>query len=108
MDTILVTGGAGFIGSNLVHCLLNQEDMIVVNLDKLTYAGNLESLRDLADNKRHIFIQGDINDRELVRDILKKYHPKKYKKLIEYMARKDQLNTEDSLTGPVQDIDWNI
>jgi len=101
LNTILVTGGAGFIGSNLVHCLLNQEDMIVVNLDKLTYAGNLESLRDLADNKRHIFIQGDINDRELVRDILKKYHP------LAVMHLAAESHVDRSIDGPGEFIRTN-
>jgi len=65
MRTILITGGAGFIGSNFVRHVLATHDYQVINLDKLTYAGNLDNLRDVADDKRHRFVQGDICDREL-------------------------------------------
>ena len=66
----LVTGGAGFIGSNFVHYLLETyADCRVVNLDKLTYAGNLDNLKDIADDSRHHFIHGDIADEELVETI---------------------------------------
>ena len=67
MKTVLVTGGAGFIGSNFVrHILGKYEDYAVVNLDKLTYAGNLENLRDIAEGPRYEFVKGDICNHELV------------------------------------------
>ncbi len=67
MKTILVTGGAGFIGSHFVRHILNTyDDYHVINLDKLTYAGNLENLRDVADHPRYEFVQGDIGNAELV------------------------------------------
>jgi dTDP-glucose 4,6-dehydratase len=69
--TILVTGGAGFIGSNFIHFILDQyQDVRIVNLDKLTYAGNLDNLADIACDVRHEFIRGDIRDGELVRSVM--------------------------------------
>ncbi len=73
---VLVTGGAGFIGVNLVNRLLTSKDQVVINLDKLTYAGNLESLNELSTNPNHLFIQGDIGNRELVRYLLTQYKPR--------------------------------
>jgi len=78
MKTILVTGGAGFIGSALVRLLITESDYRVVNIDKLTYAGNLESLADLADlgdAKRHVFSRTDICDRAALDSLFVDYHP---------------------------------
>ena len=70
MKTMLVTGGAGFIGSNFVKLVINEyTDICVINLDKLTYAGNLYNLKDVENNPRYTFIQGDICDKELIRGI---------------------------------------
>ena len=74
MKTYLITGCAGFIGSNFVYYMLKKhDDILLVNLDKLTYAGNLENLKGVEGDKRHIFVQGDICDRELVTALFKKY-----------------------------------
>ena len=60
MKTYLVTGGAGFIGSNFVYYLLNKyDDIKIINVDKLTYAGNLENLKQIEEDERHIFVQAD-------------------------------------------------
>ncbi len=72
MDKILVTGGAGFIGSSFVRHLLNNTDCAVINLDKLTYAGTLSNIEDLRRQKRHKFVRGDIRNRKLVGSLVKK------------------------------------
>lgn len=74
MKNILLTGCAGFIGSNFVYYMLEKHsDILLVNLDKLTYAGNLENLKDAENDKRHIFVKGDICDTVLVAELFKKY-----------------------------------
>lgn len=74
MNTYLITGGAGFIGSNFILYLLKKyKDIKIINLDRLTYAGNLENLRDIANDVRYTFVQGDICDRELVSKLFSKY-----------------------------------
>ena len=73
--TILVTGGAGFIGSALVRYLINETNHQVINFDKLTYAGNLESLKSIEDNERYHFVQGDICDKSKVVETLGQYQP---------------------------------
>ncbi len=76
MKTLLVTGGCGFIGSNFVRYILsNEKKCRVVNLDKLTYAGNPENLNDVADDKRYIFVKGDICDEKVVDAIFSDYKP---------------------------------
>jgi dTDP-glucose 4,6-dehydratase len=74
--TILVTGGCGFIGSNFVRHFINKYNEPVINLDKLTYAGNIKSLSDFNNDNRHKFIKGDIQDRNLVENILRVYKPR--------------------------------
>jgi dTDP-glucose 4,6-dehydratase len=74
MKNVLITGGAGFIGSNFVKYMLNTHPhWNFVNLDALTYAGNLENLKDLEGDERHIFVKGDITDRELVKSMFEQY-----------------------------------
>ena len=74
MKTYLITGCAGFIGSNFVHYMLKKyPEILLVNLDKLTYAGNLENLKDVEGDPRHVFVQGDICDKELVESLFAKY-----------------------------------
>lgn len=76
MKTYLVTGGAGFIGSNFVLYLLNSfDDIRVINVDALTYAGNLENLRSVEDDPRHVFVHADIRDTEAILDTMRQYDP---------------------------------
>ena len=75
MDTVLITGGAGFIGSNFIPYFLKKNPLVsLVNLDKLTYAGNLENLSDIRNHKRYFFVEGDICDFSLLRDIFSSYN----------------------------------
>ena len=68
----MVTGGAGFVGSNFIHYLLDKyEDIEIVNYDKLTYAGNLDNLKDIENDPRYLFIKGDICNAKLVEDVVK-------------------------------------
>jgi dTDP-glucose 4,6-dehydratase len=75
VETIVVTGGAGFIGSNFVRHALARTDARIVVLDKLTYAGNLESLADVSSHPRYLFVQADIADREAVRALFRAHRP---------------------------------
>ena len=76
MTTYLVTGCAGFIGTTFVHYMLKKyTDIKIINLDALTYAGNLENLKDLEDDERHIFVHGNICDKELVAKLIADYDP---------------------------------
>jgi dTDP-glucose 4,6-dehydratase len=74
-QTILLTGGSGFIGTNMVRMLVASSKYCVVNLDALTYAANASSLEDLEGNPDYIFVKGSITDRELVASLFEKYHP---------------------------------
>ena len=74
MKTLLVTGGAGFIGSNFVHYMMKRYDVRIVNLDALTYAGNLDNVSDIQESERYHFIKGDIGDKILVKQLFEQYH----------------------------------
>lgn len=100
--SILVTGGAGFIGSNFVLDWLAHNDEPVINLDKLTYAGNIENLVSLKDDVRHIFVQGDINDSGLLEVLLNKHQPRA---VINFAA---ESHVDRSIHGPEDFIHTNI
>ncbi|MGQ9724464.1 MAG: dTDP-glucose 4,6-dehydratase [Tepidimonas sp.] len=99
---ILVTGGAGFIGSNFVLDWLSQCDEPVVNLDKLTYAGNRENLAALDGDARHIFVQGDIGDRALVERLLAEHRPRA---VVHFAA---ESHVDRSIHGPEDFIQTNV
>ena len=99
---LLVTGGAGFIGSNFVLDWLAQSGEAVVNLDKLTYAGNLENLAALEGDARHIFTQGDIGDGALVRQLLATHQPRA---VVNFAA---ESHVDRSIHGPEDFIQTNI
>ncbi|MGA7750612.1 MAG: dTDP-glucose 4,6-dehydratase [Gallionella sp.] len=99
---ILVTGGAGFIGANFILDWLAQSGESVINLDKLTYAGNLENLATLKDDSRHIFVQGDIGDAALVGRLLAEYCPRA---IVNFAA---ESHVDRSIHGPEDFIQTNI
>jgi dTDP-glucose 4,6-dehydratase len=99
---ILVTGGAGFIGSALIRHLLNDTEHEVLNLDKLTYAGNLESLQAVANNPRYRFLQADIGDQPTVEAALQRFHPD----AIMHLAAESHVDR--SIDGPAAFIQTNI
>lgn len=103
MKTYLVTGGAGFIGSNFIHYMLNKyEDISIFNLDKLTYAGNLENLKDIENDKRYSFIQGDICDKELLYSI---FNEKDIDYVVNFAA---ESHVDRSITDPEIFIKTNV
>ena len=99
---ILVTGGAGFIGSALVRHLLLESGHEVLNLDKLTYAGVLESLAEVADNSRYRFVQGDICDAALVANLLDEFQPD----IVAHLAAESPVDR--SIDGPGEFIQTNV
>jgi dTDP-glucose 4,6-dehydratase len=100
---ILITGGAGFIGGNFVlDWLVNQTSEGIVNLDKLTYAGNLATLKSLENDPRHVFVQGDIRDYDLVLSLLKKHQ---VRAVVNFAA---ESHVDRSIHGPGDFIQTNI
>lgn len=100
--SILVTGGAGFIGSNFVLDWLDASDETVINLDKLTYAGNLENLATAEKNERHVFVRGDIGDGNLISRLLAEHKPRA---VINFAA---ESHVDRSIHGPEDFIQTNI
>lgn len=100
--SIFVTGGAGFIGSNFVLDWFAQSDEQVINLDKLTYAGNPENLASLSTHPGHVFVQGDIGDTGLVNELLKKYQPRA---VVNFAA---ESHVDRSILGPEIFVQTNV
>jgi dTDP-glucose 4,6-dehydratase len=101
-NTILVTGGAGFIGSNFILQRLEQDSVSLVNLDKLTYAGNLGNLQSIAGDRRYEFVHGDIADRALVQDLLDRRRPRA---IVHFAA---ESHVDRSIRGPDEFIRTNV
>jgi len=98
----LVTGGAGFIGSNFIEFLMNFSNDNVINIDKLTYAGNLDNLKSVENNSRYIFLKGDICDTSFIDNLFKNYN---ITKVYHFAA---ESHVDNSITGPKTFIDTNI
>jgi dTDP-glucose 4,6-dehydratase len=101
-NIIFVTGGAGFIGSNFILRQMQDESVSIVNLDKLTYAGNLHNVESIAVDHRYEFVQGDIGDRGLVRQLLEKHEPRA---IVHFAA---ESHVDRSIRGPEDFIRTNI
>ncbi len=102
MRTLLVTGGAGFIGGNFVHLKMQQGVERVINLDKLTYAGNPDTLAAFADDPRHVFIEGDIGNQALVGHLLREYQ---VDAVVNFAA---ESHVDRSIDGPAAFIETNV
>ena len=102
MKTLLVTGGAGFIGGNFVLGLLREGGYRIVNLDKLTYAGNLDTLSSVRGDANHIFMQGDIGDKEFVAKLLSEHQPDA---IVNFAA---ESHVDRSIDGPAAFVQTNV
>lgn len=102
METIIVTGGAGFIGSNFVRLVLAKNETRIINLDNLTYSGNLDSIATVMDNPNHVFAHGSIGDRVLATELLNKYKP------FAVVNLAAESHVDRSIDGPSEFIQTNI
>lgn len=102
VKTWLVTGGAGFIGSNFIHQALNTENVKIINFDLLTYAGNLDSLKDIENNPNYLFVQGSIIDKAVLQQVFQQYQPNM---VINFAA---ESHVDRSIDGPGEFIQTNI
>ena len=103
MKNVLVTGGAGFIGSNFIRYLLRVEPEVrIINLDALTYAGSQENLKELTSSDKHIFVHGNICDRDLLYKLLQQYQ---IGTIVHFAA---ETHVDRSILGPGQFIETNI
>jgi dTDP-glucose 4,6-dehydratase len=102
MEAVLVTGGAGFIGGEFVRQWIAEEGSVLVNLDKLTYAGNLDSLADVMGQHRHVFVHGDIGDADLVRRLLREHRPRA---VVNFAA---ESHVDRSIDGPAAFVETNV
>jgi dTDP-glucose 4,6-dehydratase len=103
MHTILVTGGAGFIGSNFIpYFIENNPNYHIINLDLLTYAGNLENISELENHPRYTFVQGDICDRNFIEELFQKYQ---FHDVIHFAA---ESHVDNSISGPEAFIKTNV
>ena len=101
METILITGGAGFIGSNFIHYVLKNTDYSIINFDALTYAGNLENLKDIENNKKYKFIKGDITKLEDIKNLIKE----DFQYIIHFAA---ESHVDRSIDSPNQFVLTNV
>jgi dTDP-glucose 4,6-dehydratase len=101
-DTILITGGAGFIGSNFILQHMKERSASIVNLDKLTYAGNVHNLQSIKDDRRYQFVHGDIADRGLVKQLFEKHQPRA---IVHFAA---ESHVDRSIRGPDDFIRTNV
>ena len=101
-DRILVTGGAGFIGSNFILQRMRESSLSIINLDKLTYAGNLRNLEGISGDRRYTFVQGDIGDRKLVCELLTEQRPSA---IVHFAA---ESHVDRSIRGPEDFIRTNV
>ncbi len=102
MKTYLITGGAGFIGGNFVLNLINQNDIKIINLDALTYAGNLDTLTSVMNHPNHVFVHGNIRDRQLIQKLFKEHNPNA---VINFAA---ESHVDRSIDSPADFIQTNV